>query len=88
MKKNIIILLINIVYFLLIVTFSKSDYAFLTAQNVMIILSLIGCLYSLYGSIVSIKLKNKFKWLFLTINILFFLIYSYGLYFDIVIYNK
>ncbi|MCP1301368.1 hypothetical protein NK356_19500 [Chryseobacterium sp. S0630] len=88
MRKNIIILLINIAYFLLIVIFSKSDYTFLTTQNVMITLSLIGCLYSLYGGIDSIKIKNNFKWLFLSINVLFFLIYSYGLYFDIVAYNK
>lgn len=87
MKKNLIIQIINIVYFLLIVVISNSDFVYLGTRNVIIGLSLIGCLCSLFAIIVSIKLESKFKWLFLVINIVILLIYLYGIYFEIAIYN-
>jgi len=88
LKNIIIIQIINMIYFLLIEVFSKSNAAFLMTKNAIIVLYLIGSLYSLFAIIVSIKIKNNFKWLFLVISILFFLIYSYEIYFNIAIYNS
>lgn len=87
-KNNVIILIINIIYFLSIVFFSRSELAYLLTQKNSIILSLLGCVYSLFAIFVSIKCKDKFRWLFLATNILLFLMYSYSIYFEIVIYNS
>lgn len=91
MKRNItVIQIINIIYSLILLFITKSEFTFLLTQEISILSSSIACLYSLFAIFILINSKSggKLKWMFFVINIFIFLMHLYGIYFDMAIYNS